>query len=72
MNLYLRLLWNWLRARAKPAITMANGITKGAVVGREGIVSSSETLAALGVNPVSPVFPATVATWIEADRLIRA
>jgi acyl-CoA thioesterase FadM len=51
--------------------TMANGFTKGAVVGRDGIVTAAETCDALGVNPSSPPFPAAVAAWIEADRLIR-
>lgn len=65
--------WNYFSFEFEHAgRTMANGITKGAVVGREGIVSSSETHGLPGMNPVSPAFPAPVTAWIEADRLIRA
>ena len=51
---------------------MANGLTKGAVVGKHGIVSSIEARHAMGMGTVSPAFPATVSAWIEADCLIRA
>lgn len=65
--------WNYFSFEFEHAgQTMASGITKGAVVGRKGIVSSTETCRALGMDPVSPAFPAPVAAWIEADRLIRA
>jgi hypothetical protein len=65
--------WNYFSFEFEHAgQTMASGITKGAVVGRKGIVSSSETRGAMGMDTVSPAFPAPVTAWIEADRLIRA
>lgn len=51
---------------------MASGLAKGAVVGREGIVHNRDTYGALGLDGVSPPFPAPISAWIEADRLIRA
>ena len=64
--------WNYFQFEFEHAgQTMANGITKGAVVGRHGIVSSLEARGALGMDPVSPVFPACITAWIEADRLMR-
>jgi len=50
---------------------MAVGHAKGAIVGRQGIVSSSETLDALGLSVTSPAFPPSVQAWVEAERLIR-
>lgn len=65
--------WNYFRFEFLHAgRTMASGYSKGAVVGRQGIVGSAETRMAMGMNPVSPAIPPTVAAWIEADRLIRA
>ncbi len=64
--------WNYFRFEfQQQGQTMAVGYSKGAVVGRDGIVSSRETRAALGQDPASPAFPAPVAAWIEADRLVR-
>jgi acyl-CoA thioesterase FadM len=51
--------------------TMAVGYSKGAVVGRQGIVSSQEARSAMGQDPASPAFPAALAAWLEADRLVR-
>ena len=65
--------WSYFRFEfAHGGQTMASGYTKGAVVGRTGIVSSTETRGALGMDPHSPAFPAPIAAWIEADRLLRA
>jgi hypothetical protein len=50
--------------------TMAHGHSKGAVVGSKGIVSSTDARGALGLDPASPQFPASVSTWIEAERLL--
>ncbi len=64
--------WNYFRFEFQHrGQTMAVGYSKGAVVGRQGIVSSLETRAALGQDPTSPDIPAPVAAWIEADRLVR-
>ena len=51
---------------------MASGHATGAVVGRQGIVHNDEAYGALGLDPRSPAFPASVQAWIEADRLVRA
>ncbi len=50
---------------------MANGVSKGAVVSRKGIVNSNEIRERMGLHPESPTFPASIVAWIEADRLIR-
>jgi acyl-CoA thioesterase FadM len=64
--------WNYFRFEFEQGgQTMATGYTKGAVVGRNGIVTSNETYRAMGLNSKSPAFPATISAWIEADRLIR-
>jgi acyl-CoA thioesterase FadM len=65
--------WNYMRFEfERQGQTMAVGFTKGAVVGKDGIVSSNDTYGALGIRQASPAFPATVSAWIEADRLIRS
>ncbi len=65
--------WNYFSFEFEHAgQKMASGISKGAVVGRNGIVSSIETRGAMGMDTTSPAFPLTVTAWIEADRLIRA
>ncbi len=50
--------------------TMAAGYAKGAVVGRNGILSANETLGVMGLPLESPAFPASVQAWMEADRMI--
>jgi acyl-CoA thioesterase FadM len=65
--------WNYMRFEfVRAEEVMAVGHTKGAAVGRAGIVSSDEVYTALGFDPVSPAFPASVSAWLEAERLIRA
>ncbi|WP_332778535.1 thioesterase family protein [Polaromonas sp.] len=65
--------WNYMRFEFEHAgQSMAVGYTKGAVVGPEGIVSNSDSRAAMGLDPTSPAFPAPVSAWIEADRLMRS
>ena len=65
--------WNYMRFEfLHRGQVMASGHAKGAIVGRQGIVSSDETFGALGLSAASPAFPASVLAWIEADRLIRA
>jgi acyl-CoA thioesterase FadM len=64
--------WSYMRFEFLRADqTMAVGHAKGAIVGRQGIVSSSETLDALGLSVTSPAFPPSVQAWVEAERLIR-
>jgi acyl-CoA thioesterase FadM len=50
---------------------VATGQSKGAVVGRSGIVASAEALKALGVDRASPMFPASLTVWLEAERLMQ-
>jgi acyl-CoA thioesterase FadM len=64
--------WSYMRFEfVQAGQTMAVGHAKGAIVGRRGIVSSSETLDALGLSATSPAFPPSVQAWVEAERLIR-
>ncbi|MES2939451.1 MAG: thioesterase family protein [Pseudomonadota bacterium] len=65
--------WSYFRFEfLQDGKTMAAGHLKGAIIGRSGIVSSTETRAALGSDPASPAFPGAISAWIEADRLTRA
>jgi acyl-CoA thioesterase FadM len=50
--------------------TMAHGHSKGAIVGSKGIVSSADAHRAMGLNPASPEFPASISAWIETERLL--
>jgi acyl-CoA thioesterase FadM len=52
--------------------TMAHGHSKGAIVGSTGIVSSSDARGVMGLDATSPHFPASIRTWIEAERLLSA
>jgi acyl-CoA thioesterase FadM len=64
--------WSYMRFEFLHAgQTMAVGQAKGAIVGRQGIVSSNERFDALGMSPASPAFPPAVQAWVEAERLIR-
>ena len=64
--------WSYMRFEfLRAGQTMAVGQAKGAIVGRQGIVSSSEALDALGLRATSPAFPPSVQAWVEAERLIR-
>lgn len=64
--------WNYLRFEfVGDGRTMASGHAKGAIVGAKGIVSTAETHATLGVDETSPVFPASIAAWLEADQIVR-
>jgi len=56
----------------KDGKTMAQGHSKGAIVGSKGIVSSTDTFGAMGLDPVSPVFPLSISSWIETERLMNA
>jgi acyl-CoA thioesterase FadM len=64
--------WNYMRFEfVRGGQVMAVGHTKGAAMGRQGIVASREVYEALGFDPVSPAFPASVSAWLHADRLMR-
>ena len=64
--------WSYMRFEfLRAGQTMAVGQAKGAIVGRQGIVSSNERFNALGLSPTSPAFPPSVQAWVEAERLIR-
>ena len=63
--------WNYMAFKfLQNGRTMAHGHSKGAIVGSEGIVSSTDARDAMGLNAVSPEFPASISAWIEAERLM--
>lgn len=65
--------WTYIRFEFQhDGRTMAVGYTKGGIVGKEGVVGSDTLCRVLGVDPASAPIPPAVATWIEADRLLRA
>jgi hypothetical protein len=51
---------------------MANGHSKGAIVGGKGIVSSADARNAMGFDTASPPFPPSISSWVDAERLLRA
>jgi acyl-CoA thioesterase FadM len=63
--------WNYMAFEfLQDGKTMAHGHSKGAIVGSKGIVSSADARDAMGLDPASPQFPASISTWIEAERLL--
>lgn len=65
--------WNYMRFEfVRDGRATAAGHAKGAVVGTEGIVNTAQVHAALGIDERSPDVPASIAAWMEADRMIRA
>ena len=50
----------------------AVGHSKGAVVGREGLVRNEVAYRALGAAGTSPAFPPSVSRWIETEQLMVA
>lgn len=65
--------WNYFQFEFKRGEKiMASGFTKGAVVGKQGIVESHESYGAMGLSTQSPAFPEAIAAWVDADRLMRA
>jgi acyl-CoA thioesterase FadM len=63
--------WNYMAFEfLQDGQTMAHGHSKGAIVGSRGIVSSTDARGAMGLDPASPKFPASICTWIEAERLL--
>lgn len=65
--------WNYVRFDfLQGGRAMAAGHAKGAFVGAESIVHTAETHAAFGIDRTLPAISASIAAWIEADRMIRA
>jgi acyl-CoA thioesterase FadM len=63
--------WNYMAFEfLQEGKTMAHGHSKGAIVGSKGIVSSADARDAMGLDTASPQFPASISTWIEAERLL--
>jgi acyl-CoA thioesterase FadM len=56
----------------KDGKTMAQGHSKGAIVSSKGIVNNTDAFGAMGLDPVSPVFPSSISSWIETERLMNA
>lgn len=64
--------WNYTRFEfVRGGEVMAVGHCKGAAVAGRRIVESREVYTALGFDPVSPAFPASVSAWLQADTLLR-
>ena len=51
---------------------MAVGHSKGAIIGKQGIVPSDELYRSLGAAQNSPAIPASIGAWLEAERLMNA
>jgi hypothetical protein len=65
--------WNYMGFEfLQEGKTMAHGHCKGAIVGSKGIVSSADARNAMGMDTVSPPFPASISSWVEAERLLSA
>lgn len=63
--------WNYMAFEfLQDGRTMAHGHSKGAIVGIDGFVSSADARNAMGLNPASPEFPASICAWIETERLM--
>ncbi|MCK1792043.1 thioesterase family protein [Pseudomonas violetae] len=63
--------WNYMAFEfLQDGRTMAHGHSKGAIVGSEGFVSSTDVRNAMGLNPASPEFPASISAWVETERLM--
>ena len=63
--------WNYMAFEfLQDGRMMAHGHSKCAIVGREGFVSSADVRNAMGLNPASPEFPASISAWIETERLM--
>jgi acyl-CoA thioesterase FadM len=64
--------WNYMGFEFLQAgKTMANGHSKGAIVGGKGIVSGADARIAMGFDTASPPFPPSIASWVDAERLLR-
>lgn len=63
--------WNYMTFEfLKDGKTMAQGHSKGAIIGRKGFVSSADAFGSMGLNPVSPDFPASISAWIKTEQLM--
>jgi acyl-CoA thioesterase FadM len=63
--------WNYMAFEfLQDGRTMAHGHSKGAIVSRNGIVSSADACDAMGLDLASPEFPASIFAWIETERLM--
>ncbi len=64
--------WSYMRFEFLVAgQIMAQGLTKGAVVGPRGVVNAAEVMQALGATLSSPEFPPATLAWIEAERSLK-
>ncbi len=65
--------WNYMRFEfVRDGRVHAVGHSKGAVVGRGGLVRNEVAYRALGADSTSPAFPASVSRWIETEQLMVA
>lgn len=63
--------WSYMRFEFVCANTvMASGHSKGAILGKNGIIDSEEVYLALGVLDAPHAMPAAILAWQEAERLM--
>ena len=63
--------WNYSRFEfLREGKVCAVGFTKGAAVGRNGLIKNSEIYPALGYQQLSPPLPDDLVAWIASDRLL--
>jgi hypothetical protein len=63
--------WNYMAFEfLRDGKTMARGHSKGAIVGGKGIVTSTDARNAMGLDTVSPPFPASISRWVDAEQLL--
>ncbi len=61
--------WNYMRFEFVDGDRLcAAGYTKGAAVGKGGLVSNEESYAALGTAPLATAMPAAVQHWLDGER----
>jgi len=64
--------WNYMRFEflREDGSLCAAGLTKGAVVGRNGLVSNVESYAQMGLEFIAAPLPPAVQHWLDAERCI--
>jgi acyl-CoA thioesterase FadM len=63
--------WNYSRFEfIREGQVCANGFTKGAAVGKQGLVRSAQLYEALGQRVTSPPMPKDLAAWVASDALL--
>ena len=64
--------WSYIRFEfIRDGKVMAVGHSKGAMIGKQGIVPSKELYASLGFLHNSPDIPASIQSWLKAEQLLQ-